>query len=494
MLCLLPGIQMAITCKNSGLSIIVIGASGDLAGKKVYPALFSLFIHGCLPDKFIVYGFARSGFTHDAFRDRIRQNLAGVARGIQSPERKIAEFLANCFYFAGEYESKDSFLDLFAEVRELECDKGANRLFYMAIPPSVFLPVARAIGDAGLVNCRISEPWSRVVLEKPFGEDRESSDKLMEELAKVFTEVETFRMDHYLGKEVIQNLLVLRFANLIFEPIWNSRYIRNVLISWKEDIGVEDRGGYFDAYGIIRDVMQNHLLQVLALTAIEPPGILNAASICREKVKLLRSIAPVRRGDAVIGQYAGKNRSYRNEKHVAPDSITPTYAAVGLQINNDRWSGVPFMICAGKGLDARMTEIRIRFRDVPGNMFCQLGSCPLPNELVIRIQPDEAIKLTITNKLPGFEMALAPTNLDLSYKTAFGREIPDAYESLILEVLEGDRSLFIQNDELAAAWDIFTPLLHSYAVQHECPELYEFGGGGPASAAALAARLGVGLV
>ncbi|MBA4386529.1 MAG: glucose-6-phosphate dehydrogenase [Verrucomicrobia bacterium] len=491
---------MAMTCKKRGLSVVVVGASGDLAGKKVYPALFALYCQGFLPDRFNIFGFARSSFTDASFREKLRRGLTcRYSRG-DAIQKRADEFLSHCHYFGGEYESTDSFLDMFQRMRGTECEGGANRLFYMAIPPSIFLPVAKAIGGAGLVSCRPNQPWTRVVIEKPFGEDRESSARLIDELAGVFTEQQTYRMDHYLGKEVIQNLLVLRFANLVFEPVWNSRYVRNVLISWKEDIGVEDRGGYFDAYGIIRDVMQNHLLQILALATMEPPGILDAEHICAQKVKLLRSIKPVRLEDSVVGQYVEaerdgwRHRAYVEEKLVAQGSLTPTFAATAVQIDNERWAGVPFMIVAGKGLEGRMTEIRIRFKEVPGNAFCQLGGCPAPNELVIRVQPDEAIQLRIVNKVPGLDMELATTNLDLRYRTAFEKVIPDAYESLIMEVLEGNKSLFIQGDELAAAWDVFTPLLHRLAKERVRPEPYAFGSTGPVSAAKLARRIGVELV
>jgi glucose-6-phosphate 1-dehydrogenase len=403
----------------------------------------------------------------------------------------MKEFLAKCHYVQGAYDSRDSFLDLYQVMRETEQGGPANRLYYLAIPPSVFIDVARAIGDAGLVSCGSEEPWSRVVIEKPFGRDRDSSDKLTEALSQVFSEGQTYRIDHYLGKEVIQNLLVLRFANIVFEPLWNSKFIESVRIVWKENIGLEGRGGYFDQYGIIRDVMQNHLLQILALMAMEPPGRLDPVHIAREKAKVLRCVPPLSLDDVVLGQYGASERTgrrvpaYVDDSSVPSDSITPTFAAARLQIGCPRWEGVPFLISAGKGLDARMTKIIIRFRSVPGNMFCELGSCPMPNELSIRVQPDEAIYLSLTNKVPGMGMTLQPRDLDLQYKEAFAEVIPDAYESLLLDVIEGDRSLFIQKNELEAAWDVFTPVLHEIERQRVKPELYEFGSGGPAAAAKL---------
>jgi len=360
-----------------------------------------------------------------------------------------------------------------------------NRLFYLAIPPSIFLDVAHAIGGAGFVACDGEDPWSRVVIEKPFGKDRESSDELADKLSEVFTEEQIYRIDHYLGKEVIQNLLVLRFANIVFEPIWNNRFIERVDISWKEDLGVEGRGGYFDEYGIIRDVMQNHLMQILALVAMEPPEALTADGVMHRKVKALRAIPPLHRDNLVIGQYTAGERQgrripgYREDDSVPDNSTIPTFAAAELAVNNDRWRGVPFFVAAGKGLDSRMTEIRISFRSVPNCMFCRSERCPDNNELVIRVQPDEAIYLTVVNKVPGAEMVIDSTELDLRYAAAFDKIIPDAYESLILEILRGDKTLFIQRPELAAAWDIFSPVLHELDAEKANPLPYPFYSAGP---------------
>lgn len=473
------------------LSIVVVGASGDLARKKVFPALFALYCQGYLPEDFHVFGFARSEFSDAEFRTRIMEHLTcRYAPGTSCAER-MTEFLGRCRYLSGSYGSRDSFLDLFVMMREAEGSRPANRFYYLAIPPSVFLDVAHAIGDAGLVSCTTDEPWSHVVLEKPFGRDRQSSDELTRAMSQVFVENQTYRIDHYLGKEVIQNLMVLRFANLVFEPIWNRDFVRDVQIVWKEDLSLEGRGGYFDQYGIIRDVMQNHLLQILALVAMERPERLDATYTAAEKVSVLRSIPAAELEDLVIGQYRGCVRdgrtlpAYVDEETVPNASLTPTFAAVKLRINNARWQGVPFLMTAGKGLDARMTEIRIRFRDVPGNVFCQPEGCPQANELVIRIQPDEAIYLSIVNKVPGMGMTLESRNLDLQYKAAFSELIPDAYESLLLDVMRGDRSLFIRSDELQAAWDVFTPVLHEIERRKLVPEPYPFGSRGPAAAESL---------
>jgi len=485
--------RRTMDCKTETLSIIVVGASGDLAKRKILPALFAIFCQGFLPDSVRIFGFARTQMSDEAFRERIAENLTCRYAPGESCAERVAAFLDRCHYVAGQYDATDSFLDLFQRMHELECSPHTNRMFYLAIPPSVFLDVARAIGDAGLVQCGQAEPWSRVVIEKPFGRDRQSSDTLTAELGSVFREEDVYRIDHYLGKEVIQNLIVLRFANLVFEPLWNREHIESVRIAWKEDLDVAGRGGYFDDYGIIRDVVQNHLLQILALVAMEPPRRLDGDSIRDEKVRVLRQVPPVALNQLVVGQYGeatlGSRHypAYTADPTVPDNSLTPTYAATVLRIENERWRGVPFFVSAGKGLDDRLTEIRVRFKRVPDSMFCALGSCPAANELVIRVQPDESISLGITGKAPGLGLELHPTTLDLQYKQAFTeRIIPDAYESLLVDVMRGEKGLFIRRDELAAAWDIFTPVLHELDDSAQRPEPYPFGSRGPRAAATLA--------
>lgn len=479
------------------LAFVVVGASGDLAARKIYPALFSLYCRGLLPADFHVAGFARTSLDNDSFRERIAANLTCRYTPEHDCAAKTKAFLDRCIYVPGEYGSSDSFLDLYSQLRDAGAG-GASLLFYLAIPPSVVLDVSRAMAAAGLVHCgRREEPWTRVVVEKPFGRDRESSDELAARIAKVFAEEHTYRIDHYLGKEMIQNLLALRFANVIFEPLWNRRYVRSVQISWKEDLDVRGRAGYFDGIGIIRDVMQNHLLQMLALVAMEPPAGLDAHSIRDEKVRVLRAVPPVLLSDAVLGQYsAGDLRGvavpgYAGDPSVKPGSRTPTYAAALLKVDNERWHGVPFLLCAGKGLDARMTEIRIQFLPAAGGLFRSAEGCPETNELVIRVQPDEAVYFRIMNKAPGPGMKLVARSLDLKYSSAFEETIPEAYENLLLDAIRGDRSLFIRSDELAAAWDIFTPALREIDEQAIEPEYYAFGSPGPHSADELAARLGL---
>jgi glucose-6-phosphate 1-dehydrogenase len=355
--------------------------------------------------------------------------------------------------------------------------------------------VAGSIGGAGLVACDRKYPWSRIVIEKPFGRDRLSSDTLVEEIGKVFIEDQTFRIDHYLGKEVIQNLMVLRFANTIFEPLWNREFIQDVRITWKEDFGCEGRGGYFDRYGIIRDVMQNHLLQMMALTTMSRPASVKSMDVRNAKVDLLGKIVPVSMEDVVIGQYIRSSSNpaklaYRDDKTVAAGSVTPTFASAVLHINDSRWEGVPFLVTAGKALDARMTDICIRFRQVPGNLFCSTGKCPEQNELVVRVQPDESINFRIASKVPGLDLRIEPRTLDLRYASAFSQMIPDAYECLLLDVLRGDRGLFIRKDELEASWNVFTPVLQRIDDLKVKPEFYEYGSAGPVAAVELSRRYG----
>ena len=479
------------------LNVILVGASGDLAQRKVLPALFSLFAQRLLPANMHIFGFARSALTDAEFRARTAERL--MCR--YTPEAHecatlTEQFLARCHYVAGEYSAPESFLDLADRIRQISGGLAGNRLFYLATPPSVFLDVARAIGNSGLVTCDDSESWTRIVIEKPFGRDRASSDELVTEFGRVFSNDQTYRIDHYLGKEVIQNLLVLRFANRIFEPIWNRNFIRQVRIVWKETLDIGNRAGYFDGFGIIRDVMQNHLMQMLALTAMEQPDSLAATPIRDEKVQVLRAVRPLGLDDLVLGQYtapvgdAAGRKSYQSENGVAPNSRTPTYAAAVLRVNNSRWKGVPFVLECGKALDEQLAEICIQFHDIPRNIFArELPELPA-NELVIRVQPDEAIFLRVVNKAPGLKMQLEATELNLRYRTAFAGVIPEAYESLLLDVVAGERSLFIRADELAASWDIFDRVLHEIDDRQIVPEPYAQGSRGPAGVARLNQRTG----
>jgi len=474
------------------LNIILVGASGDLAQRKVLPALFSLFAQRLLPADFRIFGFARTTLTDAEFRARTAERL--MCR--YTPEAHecaalMEQFLARCHYVVGKYDSPESFLDLAERIRQVNGGLAGNRLFYLATPPSVSLDVAHAVANSGLGTCDSEAGWTRIVIEKPFGRDRASSDELVTEFGKVFTNEQTYRIDHYLGKEVIQNLMVLRFANRIFEPIWNRDFIKQVRIVWKETLDIGKRAGYFDGFGIIRDVMQNHLMQMLALIAMEQPDTLAAAPICDEKVQVLHAVRLLELEDIVLGQYVAPagdvadRKSYQAETGVSPGSRTPTYAAAVLHVNNSRWKGVPFVVECGKALDEQLAEICIQFHDVPHKIFAgELAELPA-NELVIRVQPDEAIFLRVINKVPGLKMRLEARELNLLYRTAFTGVIPEAYESLLLDVIAGERSLFIRADELAASWDIFDRVLHEIDDRQIVPEPYQQGSRGPAGIARL---------
>lgn len=482
--------------KDAQYSIVIAGASGDLARRKILPALFSLYAQGLLSNNLRVFGYARSAMSDEEFRARAAEHLACRYTPGERCEDLQQSFLARCAYVRGDYERPDDYAQLARRLAEEEGASGARRLFYLAVPPSVFGGTVRALAAAGLDRSGPDATWPRVAVEKPFGRDRASSDQLAAELAGAFTEDRIYRMDHYLGKEVIQNLLVLRFANAVFEPLWNGRAIRSVSIRFKEPFGIRDRGGYFDSYGIVRDVMQNHLLQMLALVAMEPPDALTSDQVRAEKVRVLRAIPPLSRDDVVFGQYvrpegAGdERRGYREEKGVAPDSRTPTCATAVLQIRNSRWEGVPFLMQAGKALDEQLAEIRLRFRSVPRNLFYPNQTCPPPNELILHVQPDSSIRLCITTKVPRLEMKLAETELNLRYAATFQSVMPEAYETLLLDVLRGDKNLLVGPDELAAAWDIFDPMLRAAETEGWIPEPYAFGSAGPAKALALAERYG----
>jgi len=389
-------------------------------------------------------------------------------------------------YHAGQYGSSADFAKLNAIIEKDEPGKQGDRIFYLAIPPSVFAEVAKAVSE----SCMAKTGWTRVVVEKPFGKDLESSRVLSQELALRFEEDQIFRIDHYLGKELVQNTLALRFANLVFESIWNRHFISVIVITFKEDIGTEGRGGYFNEFGIIRDVMQNHLMQVLSLVGMEPPLSLTAEDIRDEKVKVSRHIPPITIEDLVVGQYTkdpqGKYEGYLDDPQVPKDSITPTFATAVLHIHNARWNGVPFILKCGKGLNERKAEIRIQFKKNPAELY---PSSP-PNELVVRIQPNEAMYLKFSSKVPGLSEDIAQTELDLTYKQRFEARLPDAYERLIYDVIRGDHNLFVRVDELDAAWKIFSPILHKLEKEKIKPIPYPFGSRGPVESDQLMQKYG----
>ncbi|KAI9093008.1 glucose-6-phosphate dehydrogenase [Phlyctochytrium arcticum] len=456
--------------------VVVLGASGDLAFKKTYPALFGLYKNKFLPPNTDVVGYARSHIELDEFRKRISSKVK-----VNNDEEKnlLQEFLQKCTYTSGNYDDAASFQRLNQAIREIQ--KGYSgehhRVFYMALPPSVFIPASKGLHE----NCYSKRGNNRLIVEKPFGKDSESSHQLAVALAQHWQENEIYRIDHYLGKEMVKNLMILRFANMFFGAIWDRQYIHNVQITFKEPIGTQGRGGYFDEFGIIRDVMQNHLLQILSIVAMEKPVTLDAEDVRNEKVKVLRAIRPLTVSDVLLGQYTSSPKvsnepGYLEDKGVPASSVTPTFAAAVFYIHNERWDGVPFILKCGKALDAQKTEVRIQFQDVPGNIYQNTAR----NELVVRVQPEEAVYMKFMNKQPGLSTQAVTSELDLSYAKRYSNvKIPDAYESLILDVLKGDKANFVRDDELDAAWKIFTPLLHTLEKEKIKPQPYEFGSRGP---------------
>ncbi|KAJ6329542.1 hypothetical protein OIU77_011087 [Salix suchowensis] len=487
--------------EESTLSITVVGASGDLAKKKIFPALFALFYEDWLPENFTVFGYARTKMNDEELRNMISGTLTCRVNQRFSTLPDLSFPIPHDLnadtreHLQGKlpHTAKPSYLKNFELLIEA-AGKVSNRLFYLSIPPNIFVDVVRSVG----LRASSLNGWTRVIVEKPFGRDSESSGELTRCLKQYLTEDQIFRIDHYLGKELVENLSVLRFSNLVFEPLWSRDYIRSVQLIFSEDFGTEGRGGYFDNYGIIRDIMQNHLLQILALFAMETPVSLDAEDVRNEKS--LRSMKPLKLGDVIVGQYKGHSKSgrsypaYTDDPTVPKGSLTPTFAAAALFINNARWDGVPFLMKAGKALHTRRAEVRVQFRHVPGNLYKRNFGTDLDmatNELVLRVQPDEAIYLRINNKVPGLGMRLDRSNLNLLYSARYPREIPDAYERLLLDAMAGERRLFIRSDELDAAWALFTPMLKELEEKKIAPELYPHGSRGPVGAHYLAAKYNV---
>ncbi|XP_031421522.1 glucose-6-phosphate 1-dehydrogenase isoform X2 [Clupea harengus] len=466
---------------------IIMGASGDLAKKKIYPTLWWLFRDGLLPEDTYFVGFARSDLTVDAIRAAC---LPHMKVGESEAERVDAFFKRN-FYVSGKYDDDASFTKLHEYLLGLPSGSEANRLFYLALPPSVYHNVTKNIRN----HCMATKGWNRVIVEKPFGHDLQSSEDLSNHLSSLFTEDQIYRIDHYLGKEMVQNLMVLRFGNRIFGPIWNRDSIASVVLTFKEPFGTQGRGGYFDEFGIIRDVMQNHLLQMLCLVAMEKPASTSSDDVRDEKVKVLKCISPLTLDNAVLGQYVGNPEgegdaklSYLDDPTVPKGSTTATFATAVIYVNNERWDGVPFILRCGKALNERKAEVRLQFKDVPGDIF---GSQCRRNELVVRVQPNEAIYAKMMTKKPGVYFSPEETELDLTYGSRYKDvKLPDAYERLILDVFCGSQMHFVRSDELREAWRIFTPLLHQVEKEKTPPIKYTYGSRGPPEADELLQRVG----
>ncbi|PPQ72905.1 hypothetical protein CVT26_014568 [Gymnopilus dilepis] len=476
----IPSMEIQTAEIKDNTIIVVLGASGDLAKKKTFPALFNLYRQGFLPRGVKIIGYARTKMDRDEFHKRATSYIKGADEN-KDIANAVEAFKELSTYIAGDYEDGAAFDNLTKHIEEIEASyqaKERNRIFYFALPPTVFIPVAKNLKE----HCYNNKAGvNRIVIEKPFGRDLESARELLSSVRQYWTEDETFRIDHYLGKEMVKNILVLRFANIALGAAWDKNSISNVQITFKEPFGTEGRGGYFDEFGIIRDIQQNHLLQVLSILTMERPVSFAAEDIRDEKVKVLRCIPPIERNDVLLGQYVAANGKpgYLDDNTVPPNSSCPTFAAVTLWINNPRWEGVPFIMKAGKALNEAKVEVRIQFKDVTQGIFKDIAR----NELVIRIQPNEAIYLKLNSKTPGLYTRAIPTEMDLTYKRRFVEaKIPEAYEALILDVLRGDHSNFVRNDELDVAWKIFTPILHWIDGQSgpkPRPVPYPYGSRGP---------------
>ena len=483
-------------------TVVIFGATGDLTHRKLIPALYNLAADGDLPSSLTVVGFARREKTDEQFRAELEDAAKKFSR--QSVQDELWQsFASRIFYHRSEFGDPEGYKSLAARLDEIDAKYGTrgNRLFYLSVAPSEFEGILEKLKDFGL-NKSPSGGWSRAIVEKPFGYDLKTARELNTVVNNTFSEADTFRIDHFLGKETAQNIMVLRFANAIFEPLWNNRYIDHVQITASEPLGVEGRGPYYDNSGALRDMVQNHLLQLLCLTAMEPPTDLSADSVRDEKVKIVRSLRPLHGDDVarnvVRGQYEagainGKSVvGYREEDRVNPQSMTESFVALKVNIDNWRWADIPFYIRVGKRLPKGGTEIAVQFRAAPAVLFNKSGSEVGANVLVIRIQPDEGISLRMQAKIPGTALRIEPVKMDFQYGTSFGKASPEAYERLLLDAMSGDATLFARRDEVEQAWKFIDEIEHAWHNSPNPPPLthYPSGSWGPKEADELIERDG----
>ncbi|MDD4889146.1 MAG: glucose-6-phosphate dehydrogenase [Phycisphaerae bacterium] len=472
--------------------MVIFGATGDLTARKLVPAISKLAQLDQLPDEFAVLGCSRGRRSDEEFRDYFREAVAEFGDKTALDDPKFRRLAGRLFYEPADVSVLDEMHRLARRIEQLHKDYplGNNVLFYLATPPQQFLPIIRGIGEVGLTNrpraSARGSGWARIIVEKPFGTDLASAHELNEALRSVFGEANSFRIDHYLGKETVQNVMVMRFANSIFELMWNREHIEHVQITVAESIGVEGRGKFFEQTGLLRDVAQNHLMQLLTLVAMEPPAVGTPDGTRDEKIKVLRSLRPLTVEDVVAGQYAageidGKPvPGYREEPDVAANSQTETFLAVRAFIDNWRWAGVPFYLRCGKRLPRKLTEIAVQFQHPPVNLFRSLD-CPVhpANRLIIRIQPDEGIALEFGAKAPGPRLCIEPVSMDFRYRGTFGQPLADAYQRLLLDVMIGNSSLFLRYDAVESAWAYFQPVLDAWKAGQKRLALYRAGTWGP---------------
>ncbi len=463
--------------------VVIFGASGDLTKRKILPAIYQLQKQGLLNENFYILGCARTDIGDDSFRKIVSQAIDGN-------KKQAKDFCNHCFYISGQYDRPEFYQDIAKRILQLDSQYNIKcaHVFYLSVPPILFGTISDNLDNAGLAHCGSSpeETYPRIVIEKPFGRDIESAAKLDDALHRHFREKQIYRIDHYLGKETVQNILMFRFANAIFEPIWNRNYIDNVQITIAESLGIEHRAGYYDSAGALRDMFQNHIIQILSLVAMEPPAIFEANQIRDEKVKLIESIRPILpesiEKDFVRAQYSAGTiddqnvPAYIDEEDVPNDSQTETFLAGKLMIDNWRWKDVPFYLRTGKRLAKRVSTVVITFKKVPHSMFASSGiDSPQPNVLTIRIQPQEGISLSFQAKRPGSKTCMGTIQMDFDYSTLFGVTPPEAYSRLLLDVMTGDQTLFARSDELAQAWKLVDPLLDTFR-KGTCP-LYHYHAG-----------------
>jgi glucose-6-phosphate 1-dehydrogenase len=489
-----------MAASDEAFSLVIFGASGDLTQRKLIPALWTVFAARTLPEPFTIVGTGRTELSDDAFREKMRESVKEFARFKIPSDQVWQRFAANLFYIAGDPTGPEIYARLRQRLEEVERARGgpANRLYYLSTPPSLYDDITVQLGKAGLAA--EEGGWTRIIIEKPFGHDLASAQELNTLVTRVFQEEQVYRIDHYLGKETVQNILALRFANGIFEPLWNRNHVAEVQLTVAERVGVEGRGGYYEESGALRDMIQNHLLQVACLVAMEPPVTFDARAVRDEKSKVMQAVRPIdpARVDAsaLRAQYAAgfvNNRQvpgYLQEKGVKPDSTTETYAALRLQIDTWRWAGVPFYLQTGKRMEKRVSEIVIRFHRTPHLIFRRGSVSVDPNLLVIRVQPDEGIALIVDAKEPGPDLKISPVTLDFKYHEVFGGEPPEAYERLLLDAIHGDATLYSRGDWIEQAWRLTQPILDHWSNTPGPLPQYDAGSWGPAEADAFIARDG----
>ena len=470
---------------------VIFGASGDLTKRKLIPAIYSLYVQNLLPDKFALLGTSRSQFNDEEFRSKMKKSLFEFKE--INDLSKVDEFLNKIFYQQLDSENSSTYINLSNKLNSLRADNdiGGNTIYYLSTPPNLYPVIPKNLA-ANNMN-QENDGWKRLIIEKPFGYDFDSAEKLKNGLLLNWTEEQIFRIDHYLGKETVQNLLVTRFSNGIFEPLWNRNFIHHVEVTSAESIGVEERGGYYDSSGALRDMVQNHLLQIVGLVAMEPPSSLDSISIRNEILKVFQSFRPIKNEDvnhvAIRGQYLESKikgeqvNGYRKENGVAPNSTTETYAAIKFYIDNWRWGGIPFYIRTGKRLPTRVSEIVIHFNPTPHFLFSKDGSTNPCNQLVLRIQPDEGILLKFGMKIPGAGFDVQNVNMDFHYSDLSSQRIPSAYERLLYDSMRGDSTLFARSEEVMAAWKFLMPVIDAWINDKTIPlHGYPSGTWGPENA------------